>query len=151
MSDTLLLTAQQMAELDRRTIDDLGVPGLVLMESAAWSCVEVALSRFAAEIELGVVAVCGLGNNGGDGMAIARRLHGLGVEVEVVLVGSAERLSGDALRQWEMVTALGVPAREAPGVQPLSFASRSWPDRGVIIDALFGTGLAGAHEAVPQK
>lgn len=158
MGDTLLLTADQMAELDRRTIDDLGVPGLVLMESAAWSCVEVALSRFPDQLGAGVVVVCGLGNNGGDGLAIARRFHGLGVDAEAVLVGSAERLGPDARAQWEMARALGVSLREAPAAEPLAFASRSWPQRGLIVDALFGTGLgrpidgvqASAIEAVAE-
>ena len=148
MSDTLLLSAEEMAELDRRTIEDLGVPGLVLMESAAWAGVEVALTHHLDELALGVVVVCGPGNNGGDGLAMARRLQGLGVESEAILVGARSRLSKDAAVQWEMAEAFGVRLREAPGIEPLGFASRSWVDRGLIVDALFGTGLVRPVEGI---
>ncbi len=141
MTSAPLLTAEQMAELDRRTIEELGVPGLVLMESAAWACCEVLLERFSGRLDRGVCIVCGVGNNGGDGLAMARRLHLLGVPVEVTLLTRLTRLHGDPARQAEMAVAVGVTIREAPGSEPLAFATRRWADAGVLVDAIFGTGL----------
>ena len=142
MGDTLLLSADQMAELDVRTIETLGIPSATLMESAAWACVEVALAEFGAQAAEGVVVVCGTGNNGGDGLAIARRMAGLGVDVEIVQIGSHDKLSPAALQQWNIVRALGLPVLEAPAEEPVAFASRSWSQKGLVVDAVFGTGLA---------
>jgi len=150
----VLLTAEAMAALDRRTIDELGVPGAVLMESAAWACVEEILERWPEQLGRGVAIACGPGNNGADGLAIARRLHVLGVSVEAVLLTEGDSLSGDAALQARLATALGVSVREAPEPQPLAFAARSWPQRGVVVDAIFGTGLArevkGVHRAAVE-
>jgi len=142
MGDTLLLSGAQMAELDERTVRLLGIPGPALMESAAWACVSVAIEEFGEVLGHGVVVVCGLGSNGGDGLAIARRLYGLGVDVEVVLVGRAAGLSEAAQMQWASANALGIALREAPGEEPLAFASRSWTQKGLVVDAVFGTGLS---------
>lgn len=142
MGDTLLLSGEQMAELDERTVRLLGIPGATLMESAAWACVSVAVEEFGEALGLGVVVVCGLGSNGGDGIAIARRFAGLGVDVEVVLVGKAKDLNDGARAQWDIAAALGLSLREAPGEEPLAFASGSWIRKGLVIDALFGIGLS---------
>jgi NAD(P)H-hydrate epimerase len=142
MGDTLLLSGEQMAELDERTVRLLGIPGPTLMESAAWACVSVAIEEFGEVLGLGVVVVCGLGSNGGDGLAIARRLYGLGIDVEVVLVGRATELNEAARMQWDIASALGVALREAPGEEPLAFASRSWVRKGLMVDAIFGIGLS---------
>jgi NAD(P)H-hydrate epimerase len=143
-----LLTAEQMAELDRRTIEDLGVPGLVLMESAAWACCEVLIERYRDRLAAGVCIVCGPGNNGGDGLAMARRLHLLGFPVEVTVLARVASLRGDAATQAELAQGVGVTFREAPGVEPLGFAKRRWPACGVLVDALLGTGLRRQVEGV---
>ena len=80
-----LATAAAMRALDRHTIDELGVPGEMLMENAGRAVADAVLG----ELPTGgsVVAVCGTGNNGGDGFVAARHLHGLGVPVRVVLLG----------------------------------------------------------------
>ncbi len=131
-----LLTPAEMAEMDRRTIEDLGVPGLVLMESAAAACVHALLTRWADEANsLGVLVVAGPGNNGADGLAIARRLVGLGIEVEVSLATPKDRLGRDAAIQLGLAEAQDVPVYE-PGEAPRA------EKFGVVIDALFGTGLS---------
>ena len=127
----LLLRAQAMAALDRRTIEELGIPGPVLMESAAWACVRALLRRWPDRVSGGVLCVCGPGNNGGDGLAIARRLHLRGIPVRAVLPGGRERLSPDAAAQLRLAEACGVPLTADLG--PV--------DEALIVDALFGTGL----------
>src|SRR5687768_1849691 len=120
-----------MRALDRHTIDDLGVPGEVLMESAGRAVVAAVLALLSPGDS--VLVVCGPGNNGGDGLVIARHLHLLGVPVRAALL--AERLSGDAAPQLARARKLGV-----------ALEGRRWraPASGVIVDALFGTGLARA-------
>jgi len=125
-----LLTAEEMQRADRRTIEEIGVPGLALMESAAWACCLELMERWPAACQQGVVIACGPGNNGADGLAMARRLHGRGIPTQVVLHG--EPASDDARAQLAMAQAAGVPTEPGP-----------WPGGapGVLVDALFGTGL----------
>ena len=122
-----LLTSEQMAELDRRTIDLLGVPPPVLMECAAWACVQELLARWPERIGDGVAVFVGPGNNGGDGLAIARRLHLLGVPTSCRPV--APPASAGCVQQDELARAVGVPRAERIHAA------------GVVVDALFGTGL----------
>lgn len=128
-----LLSSAAMSELDRRTIEVLGVPSLVLMESAAWACCEEILERWGDRLAEGIAVVCGPGNNGGDGLAVARRLHLRGLSVTAILVAEADRLSADAARQLRLAQGCEVPIR---GV------SHDLGRPGVVVDALFGTGLA---------
>jgi NAD(P)H-hydrate epimerase len=126
-----LVSAAQMRALDRHTIDTLRVPGDVLMESAGRAVVQAVLALLSPGDT--VLVVCGPGNNGGDGLVVARHLHALGVPVCAALL--SDRLAGDAAPQLARARAAGV-----------ALESRRWrpPTSGVIVDALFGTGLARA-------
>ncbi len=133
-----VLDSGGMREADRETIGGLGLPGLVLMESAAWAVTEVVGERYAGAGP--VVVVCGPGNNGGDGLASARQLRARGVEVVVALVARRSELRGDAGAQLELARAFGVRMADC---------SRATSERvaglvegaGAVVDALFGTGL----------
>ena len=82
-----LLTATEMARLDRETIEQVGVPGLVLMENAADGCARCLRERFGRQAAArGTVVVAGPGNNGGDGHALARKLANRGLPVVVWLL-----------------------------------------------------------------
>ncbi len=83
-----------MREADRHTISDLGVPGIVLMENAATGVVEALRQRFGDA--QAVLVLCGSGNNGGDGLAVARHLVNGGQEVVVISLADESKLSGDA-------------------------------------------------------
>jgi NAD(P)H-hydrate epimerase len=120
-----------MRALERHTIEALGVPGELLMESAGRAVVEVVLAERAGSAAP-VLVVCGAGNNGGDGFVVARHLHGLGVPVRVLLIGERRKLRGDAAANATRLDKLGVAIR--------SGALRN-ADAVVIVDALFGTGL----------
>lgn len=126
-----LASAAEMRALDRYSIDTLGVPGDVLMESAGRAVAERVLEGLAPGAA--VCVVCGTGNNGGDGLVVARQLHLLGVPVQVGLLGDPPTLSTDAARNLER-------AREA-GVR-VEGADWEAPGQGVIVDAIFGTGLS---------
>ena len=137
-----LVTADEIREMDRRAIEDLGIPGVVLMENAGRGATEVVLRELAAAGAAGPVAIlCGPGNNGGDGYVIARHLHQAGVPSTIYLAAPAERVAGDARVNLDIVRQLPIPvvevyeevaARALAG--PLSTAP-------VIVDALLGTGL----------
>ena len=112
--------AEAMRALDRHTIETLGIPGELLMESAGRAVAQAVLERGARS----VLVVCGAGNNGGDGLVAARHLRALGVDVRVQLVGEPR---GAAAAQLARARAFGVPL--AGG------------DAELVVDAIFGTGL----------
>jgi ADP-dependent NAD(P)H-hydrate dehydratase / NAD(P)H-hydrate epimerase len=137
-----ILTAAEMREVDRRTIQ-AGIPGVVLMENAAHRVVEYLERRFAPLASQRIVVLCGKGNNGGDGLAIARqlftRIHP--AALYVVLIAEPESLQGDAADNLRMLQACGCPLLRS--VSPDALLAT------VVIDALLGTGLSGAaHGAI---
>jgi hydroxyethylthiazole kinase-like uncharacterized protein yjeF len=123
-------SAQQVRALDAATIEGLGVPGFALMEVAARGVAMHVRANFAVAARQGTVVVCGGGNNGGDGYAIARWLHGWGWPVRVVATTPNSR--GDAGTNRALCDTLGI----AVGSDASVMASA-----GLIIDAVFGTGL----------
>ncbi len=126
-----LLDAEGMRALDRHTIEDLGVPGEVLMESAGRAVVDAVLDLQPRRVHL----VCGPGNNGGDGWVAARHLKALGVDVRVEQVGEPR---GDCAAQRARALAFGVVEGDAEGAD-------------VVVDAIFGTGLDRAVEGPPAR
>src|SRR5512133_4178903 len=111
-----VLTAAQMREVDRRTIE-AGIPGVVLMENAGHRVVEFLAQRFAPLTGQRIVVLCGKGNNGGDGMVIARQLHTRfrPRSLHVVLLAAPEDLKGDAAANFRMLSVCGCPIqREVP-------------------------------------
>jgi hydroxyethylthiazole kinase-like uncharacterized protein yjeF len=131
-----VLSAAQMREVDRRTMD-LGIPGLILMENAGCRFVEEIEKRFSPLAAHRILVVCGKGNNGGDGLVIARqlavRIHPRALDV--VLAEEPESFEGDAAENWKMMRALGIAtAREiTPEMRTAT----------LVVDALLGTGLKG--------
>jgi ADP-dependent NAD(P)H-hydrate dehydratase / NAD(P)H-hydrate epimerase len=135
-----LFTAEEMRALDAWAIDEQGVPSLELMERAG---AEVA--RFVTELapQEPVRAVCGKGNNGGDGLVVVRLLHGIGIEAEALLLADPHDLSPDARANHERLTAAGAPWRQVDATDLGSLLEGS----GCIVDALLGTGFEGAPRA----
>jgi ADP-dependent NAD(P)H-hydrate dehydratase / NAD(P)H-hydrate epimerase len=127
------LDAEEMRAIDAWAIEDRGVPSLELMETAGRAVAEAAA-------ELGgsgrAVIVCGKGNNGGDGLVAARALAEMGFETEALLLAPPGELSGDAQRNLERFP--GARTVEPPEI------ARALERAGVVVDAIFGTGFAGA-------
>ncbi len=136
-----ILSREEVRALDRRAIEEFGIPGVVLMENAGRGVAELLLQL---GINGQVVICCGKGNNGGDGFVIARHLDIRHVHVQVVLFSRPEDLTGDALINYRIIDAAGLPielvprADEGGGSWRQLLSSADW-----IVDALFGTGLAG--------
>jgi len=125
-----------MRALDRKAIDEIGIPGEQLMEEAGKGVADVA-DMFLKEIGGKKVAIfCGKGNNGGDGFVAARHLGGKGYSVDVFLVARMDELKGDARLNLERAVKLGIPVHEID-TPPVKL------DFEMIIDAMFGTGFKG--------
>jgi hydroxyethylthiazole kinase-like uncharacterized protein yjeF len=132
-----VLDSSQMREADRVTIRKLGLPSLVLMESAAGAVTEVIAERFAEARR--VVVACGPGNNGGDGLAVARQLRCRGFSVDAALLVAESDLKGDAATQLQLARSFEVPVhRYASNPSRLAGLLHG---ASVVVDALFGTGL----------
>src|SRR3974390_39076 len=93
------LTRAQVREIDRRAIEEYHIPGIVLMENAARAATDVAWEMLGKK-DAPVLVVCGGGNNGGDGLTVARHLHIRGCAVEIFLAIDPVKYSGDALTNW---------------------------------------------------
>jgi NAD(P)H-hydrate epimerase len=132
------LTAEQSREVDRRTIED-GVAGIALMENAAHRVVEELVRVFEPLNTQNVVILCGKGNNGGDGLAIARILREYGVgKLRVVLAADPAEYSGDAKTNLDRMPEAGIfPERQVPD------KLRDRRAVTIVIDALLGTGVKG--------
>jgi NAD(P)H-hydrate epimerase len=131
-----VLTAAEMREVDRRTVE-LGVPGIVLMENAAHRVVELLAERFSPLSAQRIVVLCGKGNNGGDGLAVARQLYTRihPQELHVVLLAATEELKGDAAANLQMLMVCGCPV-----VHEIPAEARTAT---LVVDALLGTGISG--------
>src|SRR5580704_281711 len=126
-----------MREVDRRT-SELGVPGLVLMENAGHRVVEFLVDHYAPLQAQRIVVLCGKGNNGGDGMVVARQLHTRirPRSLDVVLAGDPGEMQGDAAANYKMLQAVGCP---------ISFEIKPAMETAtLIVDALLGTGIHGS-------
>jgi NAD(P)H-hydrate epimerase len=138
------LSRAEVRELDRRAIEEYGVPGVVLMENAGRGAAEILVSL---GVHGRVLVCCGKGNNGGDGFVMARHLDNLGFSVRVLLFGRPEELTGDAAINHRIIAWGGVPIHvcaDKPDAEALrqELASADW-----VVDALFGTGLSGPVRA----
>jgi NAD(P)H-hydrate epimerase len=142
-----VLTADAMRRADRHTIDDYGIPGFTLMESAGRAAARVMEQAYGPVGEKAVLVLCGKGNNGGDGLVVARRLVRAGARVHVALTAAPDALRDDPKRNHAILERL---REEAAGDRlTISFfedldaldrrAARLAPD--LCVDALLGTGL----------
>ena len=136
-----ILTGAQMREADRRTINDIGIPSIVLMENAGHQVV-AAMEFMFEDLESRRVAVlCGRGNNGGDGFVIARILWQQGVDVGVFLLGRVADVEGDARTNLDVLARLGLPVSELHESQAWELHGPEVTRYDVLVDAVLGTGL----------
>ena len=135
-----LVTASEMRELDRRAIQDLGIPSLVLMENAGRTTYQI-LRREFPELQGEVAVVAGRGNNGGDGFVVARYLANAGIPAAVFLLGARDQVSGDARVNLEILAHLDIEVTEVRTDADLNPLVHRLAKAGLIVDALLGTGL----------
>ena len=135
----ILTTALQMKQLDQQTIKEFGLPGPVLMENAARGAVQVVQRLYPRARSIAVF--CGKGNNGGDGLAMARYFHTQGLRVKVLLAGPGKELKGDAALQLLLTDRLKIPVEELKEEINFSVLRQEIFHFDLLVDALLGTGL----------
>jgi NAD(P)H-hydrate epimerase len=143
-----LVTAAEMQVLDRRTVADLGIPGLTLMENAGKGVVAAMEKHLGSLAGTRPLIVCGKGNNGGDGFVVARLLLEKKAGPDCILLGRAAGLKGDALTNYQRLAESGITVVEASSpadIEPL------FRNRKVVVDAIFGTGLTRAPSGLTAE
>lgn len=128
-----IATRDQIREIDRQTIEEYGVPGLILMENAGSATARVVLDEFPDARSAAIFAAAG--NNAGDGFVIARHLINAGLNIAVYLTAPADKLRGDALTNYKAMVHTGAY------IVKLSEDFSNYEEADLVIDALFGTGL----------
>ena len=156
-----VLTAAQMREVDRLTTERYGIPSIILMENAAHAVARVITEKLGGSVQgKRILILCGKGNNGGDGAALARILMGSGAFVDVFLFGDLKKTKGDARTNFEILrnTSYRTNTREGKNEELIRYmlgfeqvdSISEWikeysmePDPTCVVDALFGTGITG--------
>ena len=137
----ILVTAAEMQEMDRQTIDSFGIPGRVLMENAGRGATRFFFEQFSNLSDQRIGIVAGRGNNGGDGFVIARYLAQAGVHVSVYLLATIDQVKGDAAANLNLLKPLQVPIIEIPDQSSFSTHQSSMSHSDIWVDAILGTGL----------
>jgi ADP-dependent NAD(P)H-hydrate dehydratase / NAD(P)H-hydrate epimerase len=132
-----IATGQIMKEIDKYCIENLKIPGIVLMENAALKVIK----HLEPERHNSYTIVCGKGNNGGDGFAVARHLSILNKTVEVFLIGSEEGMSEDCKTNYDILKNMGIKINKIHNMEDVNEFRESIERCSIIVDALFGTGL----------
>lgn len=134
-----ILTAEQMRNIDRRAVEDFGIPSIVLMENAALAVVDAIESHYAQASR--VVIFCGPGQNGGDGFAVARHLANHGRDPRIVVLGGRETIGGDAKTNLDICEKMRIHIEIVGHTDALDQALVRATDADLAVDAIFGTGL----------
>jgi ADP-dependent NAD(P)H-hydrate dehydratase / NAD(P)H-hydrate epimerase len=136
----IVVTAEEMREMDRLTIHHYGVPSLALMERAGEGIAQAILAGFGRLAKKGVLIVCGKGNNGGDGFVVARRLKKKRIPCEVVLLSRRDELAADAAHNLRGFLKLKGRATEI-GAGELNLLAQRLSKNALVVDAILGTGI----------
>ena len=139
-----ILNATQMREADRRTIHEIGIPSIVLMENAGHQVVAALEAHYPDLADRRVAVLCGRGNNGGDGLVIARILRQRGIDVSVFVTGSLDEVRGDARTNLGILGHLGLPLVPVHDSQTWELHQSEVARADIVVDAMFGTGLTSA-------
>lgn len=146
MGPPLTLNRRWSQEVDRRAVADYGMTGLVLMENAGRGVVDTLVPRLAGD-ERPVIVCCGRGNNGGDGLVVARHLDLRGHAVEVLLFAEPATLAGDAAANYQIARRAGLSVAVCGRDFTLETLSKRLIGASWIVDALLGTGFRGEPRA----
>jgi NAD(P)H-hydrate epimerase len=139
-------TGQIMRVIDKAAIESYNIPGIVLMENAALSVVDVIVEHSKTIQQAKIVIVAGKGNNGGDGFCIARHLYQRGIDVSVVFVADITSVTGDALTNYKIISAIGIDINSVNSEAELERAANLVKACDITVDALLGTGLKGGTD-----
>ena len=142
-----IVTSAEMRECDRYAIQQLGIPGIILMENAGRETAGMMEKHFGPIAGKTVLILCGKGNNGGDGYVVARHLFNRGARVVVGVLGKGSEIKGDAKINYESLQKIAAKFKRTGmlRIQDLKSSKtlRMLPDADIIVDAIFGTGFSG--------
>ncbi len=136
-----VVTAAEMREKDRFTIEEIGVPGVVLMENAGIATFRIIQQELETIKDPVVYVMCGKGNNGGDGFVIARHLWNEGIYVRVICIADESSITGDSRINYDVLQNMNVPMDLVKSIDDLAELENEPPD--LLVDALLGTGING--------
>ena len=140
------ITREQMLEMDRMTIEEMGLPGIVLMENAGRGAAEIAMDMLEHKKARSTMVMCGSGNNGGDGYVVARYLLAWGHKVRICALTPLDEVHGDAHIHLDVLLAMQADVRPVVDMTELAAAARRFSHTHIVVDAILGTGLQGeAH------
>ncbi|NQT21366.1 MAG: NAD(P)H-hydrate epimerase [Planctomycetes bacterium] len=137
------VTREQVREMDRRAIEDFGIPGVILMENAGRAVAEETWKLAEQNPHARVAILCGKGNNGGDGYVVARHLFNRGMDPAVIMFARPADVSGDAAVNLAIIRKMGLAVEEVTSDDDLCKIEAAVSAADVLVDALLGTGLAG--------
>jgi hydroxyethylthiazole kinase-like uncharacterized protein yjeF len=139
-----IVNAEEMAAMDRMTIEEVGIPGVVLMENAGRGACEIMWRHFPDLATQRVLILAGGGNNGGDGFVIARHLWQRQVQVKVCCLRKVSDYRGDARINLEVLRKLGVPMEVTGDAESIPQLRQQLTASDLVVDAILGTGLKAA-------
>jgi hydroxyethylthiazole kinase-like uncharacterized protein yjeF len=139
----IVVTAEEMREMDRLTIQKYGVPSLTLMERAGAAVTQTIVERFGRPAKKGVLILAGKGNNGGDGFVVARLLKKRRIPCEVALLARKQELSPDAAHNFAAYVKLKGKVTEVTDGS-LAVLGELTRGKGLLVDAILGTGIKNA-------
>jgi NAD(P)H-hydrate epimerase len=139
------LKRDEIREIDRKAIEEYGIPGLILMENAGRNVVEEILKMLIDPLKAEVAIFCGKGNNGGDGFVIARHLYNRGVNISVYLTTKVSGVlaDSDAGTNLKILLNMNINIKELQNLQDIEEIGKELQGCDIIVDAIFGTGLSG--------
>jgi NAD(P)H-hydrate epimerase len=145
-----IVTAKEMQAIDKTSIEEFGIPDLVLMENAGIAVTSCLREKFPDLKEKKVLVIAGKGNNGGDGFVVARQLFNIGINVQILLIGKVSSLKGSARVNADIAKNIGIQLLEIKddNVKSVNHHIRH---RELIVDAIFGTGLKKKPEGIFKK
>ncbi len=143
MTNHLVLSREQVRSIDQIAVDEFGIPSIVLMENAGRSCAE-ALLNLGVSPTGPVCICCGKGNNGGDGLVMARHLAIHKIPVEVLVFHEAHHFSPDAFTNYRILLSSAIPVHHLSLPRDLKILRSHLTRASWLVDALLGTGASGA-------
>lgn len=145
------MSLEQIRAVDRIAMEAFGMPSTILMENAGRGAADWIIAHVAAHLR--VVVLCGVGNNGGDGLVIARHLHAAGIGVVVWIIGEPSRMTADTASNYTILSKTRVPCRWFPAGrcfpgdssdEETGLLTKDIAQADILIDALMGTGASGS-------
>jgi len=146
-----LVTSEEMRRIDKKAIEEIGIPSIVLMENAGLKVADAIEKKYGPLKEKYVYIFAGSGNNGGDGMVVARHLFNQKVEAKIFLLAEKKNIKGDAATNLAITEKMGIPMREITSPAFMESLEKELAKADIVVDALLGTGAKGAPRGLMEE